>query len=391
MSVNVSTAFDANYYRDRNPDLASFNDIQARQHFFNSGLAEGRQFSPFIDLNWYRSNNSDLRNLSNSQLFFHLLNNGVREGRRFSPYVDIQFYKQVNSDLANLSNERAFEHLINSGINEGRQFAPNIDILYYKEEYPDLANLSNKQAFEHLINFGISEGRSFFPPANTINPEVPSNEPNFPNGSSLQEAIEQFARTDPGGPYLIIQEPENQENKLLLGTTAAEIISGGSEQDILIGYRGNDVFFLSPENGVNDPDSADIILDYNKFGDRIAITGGLALADLSFTSVQRNFNDLQQISELNAYLSDLNLRFRDFKRLIYNMDRPFIRQILQLAGIDESIFDLLLESGISVDSIDPNRDERIEGLAININGGDRTLGIVLNATVADVRSDLIFL
>lgn len=384
MSVNFFTVFDADYYRAINPDLAGFNDTEARRHFFNNGLAESRQFSPFIDLNWYRSHNPDLRNLNNSQLFFHLLNSGINEGLTFSPYVDIQFYKQVNSDLSGFSNEGAFEHLLNSGINEGRQFSGNVDIVYYKAENPDLANLSNQQAFEHLINFGIREGRRFFPPANSIDM------PDLSNGSSLQAAIEEFARTDPGGPYIILQASENQGNELLIGSAAAEIISGGGSRDIFIGGPGNDVFFLSPDRAVNDPENADIIVDYNRSGDRIAITGGLAVADLSFAAVEVNFEDLQQLRDLNNLLEQLDIEeFGDLQRVINNLDEQFLGRLLSLIDIQEPSLDLLLASGIIIDSVDPDGDEVIQGLAIN--SGDRTLGIVFNATVADVRNDLIFL
>ncbi|MCL1468209.1 M10 family metallopeptidase C-terminal domain-containing protein [Argonema galeatum] len=159
--------FDANYYRSVNPDLANFDEAQARSHFQNYGLAEGRQFSPLVNLNFYRSNNSDLAIAgltTNSQLFDHLQNDGISEGRRFSPLVDLEFYRYNNPDLTLLSSQGdslLFEHLQKNGLTEGRQFSPFFDVNYYLSNNPDLvtAGLNNKQAFEHFQESGIAEGR----------------------------------------------------------------------------------------------------------------------------------------------------------------------------------------------------------------------------------------
>ncbi len=89
--------FDANFYRAANPDLTTAGlttDTQLLSHFQNSGIDEGRLFSPFANINFYRSSNPDLAAAglnSNRQLYEHLQNNGVAEGRRFSPFADINF------------------------------------------------------------------------------------------------------------------------------------------------------------------------------------------------------------------------------------------------------------------------------------------------------------
>jgi len=159
--------FDANYYRSVNPDLANLDETQARSHFQNFGLAEGRQFSPLVNLNFYRSNNLDLARAgltTNRQLFDHLQNYGIAEGRKFSPLVDLEFYRYNNPDLTLVSSQGdslLFEHLQKNGLAEGRRFSPFFDVNFYLSNNPDLvaADFNNKQAFEHFQESGIAEGR----------------------------------------------------------------------------------------------------------------------------------------------------------------------------------------------------------------------------------------
>jgi hypothetical protein len=80
---------DISFYSQANPDLALAGlttDDQLRNHFFQSGLGEGRQFSPVVNLNFYRASNPDLTPSilpQNADLYNHLSNYGVAEGRRF--------------------------------------------------------------------------------------------------------------------------------------------------------------------------------------------------------------------------------------------------------------------------------------------------------------------
>ncbi|MFN6518595.1 MAG: PPC domain-containing protein [Nostoc sp. CreGUA01] len=158
MGINL---FDANFYRQANSDLASFDNIQAVSHFQNYGIDEGRSFSGFADLNFYRASNPDLASFSNRQAYDHLSNYGVAEGRKFSPFFDLNFYRSKNGDLNNLSNEQLFDHLRSFGVSEGRSFSRLIDLNFYRTANADLKNLNNPQALEHLQKFGLAEGRRF--------------------------------------------------------------------------------------------------------------------------------------------------------------------------------------------------------------------------------------
>lgn len=155
--------FDPNFYRYANSDLASFNDAQALEHFQAYGLAEGREFSPFVDLNFYRASSSDIAQFNNQQAYAHLQNHGIAEGRSFSPLVDLSFYRSNYADVGSLNNEQLFEHLRNSGIYENRRISPFTDLNFYKTANSDLSSVlpDNKKLFDHLAKYGINEGRSF--------------------------------------------------------------------------------------------------------------------------------------------------------------------------------------------------------------------------------------
>jgi len=163
---------DISFYSQANPDLALAGlttDDQLRNHFFQSGLGEGRQFSPVVNLNFYRASNPDLTPSilpQNADLYNHLSNYGVAEGRRFSPFYDAGFYKTNNADLGNLDNETVFNHLQSNGINEGRRFSALVDLNFYLAANPDLVpffGTDRKQGLNHLELSGISEGRRFSP------------------------------------------------------------------------------------------------------------------------------------------------------------------------------------------------------------------------------------
>ena len=169
MSVNL---FDADFYRAANPELAGLNDAQAFSHFQNSGLDEGRAFSPVANLNFYRSSNPDLAAVglnTNRQLYDHLQNSGVAEGRRFSQFVDINYYLGVNPDVSRAlvgNREQALAHLRGSGVNEGRSFSPFVDLGYYLSTNSDINQAfggNRTAALEHLEIFGLEEGRQFSP------------------------------------------------------------------------------------------------------------------------------------------------------------------------------------------------------------------------------------
>ncbi len=175
MSIKIQDLFDATYYAMLNPDLivaGITSQDQLYKHFKNSGLAEGRQFSPFIDINVYRAENPDLEQsgiYDNEELYRHLEKYGLKEGRQVSRLIDINLYLSKNPDVAQAfggDRELAFEHLRNLGILEGREFSQLIDLDYYLALNPDVAAAYNNdklEAFNHWLFIGRQEKRQFFP------------------------------------------------------------------------------------------------------------------------------------------------------------------------------------------------------------------------------------
>jgi len=155
------------------------------------------ELSKVFEAGYYSRMNPDLQaaGLVNSeQLFNQFLQSGVNEGRSFSPYVDLAFYGSVNPDLAaiGLSNpKQLLDHLITYGINEKRLFSSKVDLNFYAATNPDLRTVgltTGEQLFDHLINYGAKEGRQLISsspsqsqgtPANTVFSQ-PLNTPPIP-------------------------------------------------------------------------------------------------------------------------------------------------------------------------------------------------------------------
>ncbi|PSF31062.1 hypothetical protein C7H19_23335 [Aphanothece hegewaldii CCALA 016] len=93
--------FDAQYYARYNPDLAKaglVTEAQLRWHFETHGIDEGRSFSPFLYLVYYRQANPDLASFTNRQLYNHIQEFGIAEQRRFSPFEITQLSDRATSN-----------------------------------------------------------------------------------------------------------------------------------------------------------------------------------------------------------------------------------------------------------------------------------------------------
>ena len=218
--------FDRDFYLAANPDIAAagFNPEQLLNHFRTNGIDEGRSFSLAFDYNFYRADNPDLAGLGNRDLLNHFKTFGLQEGRKFSPFFDLEFYiknyKQRNEDTDNVPDEfnnlegfnrqwvrqflaelelaqvlpegdsaflfspyidiqeiylpsnpdlqsagfdvkDALQHLQLFGLNEGRRFSIILDPDFYIENHPDIqaAGLNHREALDHFIRFGVNESR----------------------------------------------------------------------------------------------------------------------------------------------------------------------------------------------------------------------------------------
>jgi len=85
--VNDSELFDARWYLEQNPDVAS-SGMDPALHFIRHGGAEGRAPGPFFDIRAYLLNNPDVA-LSGMNALVHYLLHGESEGRRISGRIII--------------------------------------------------------------------------------------------------------------------------------------------------------------------------------------------------------------------------------------------------------------------------------------------------------------
>ena len=85
-------------------------------------------------------------------------------------------------------------------------------------------------------------------------------------------------------------------NDNLIGGAGNDRIYGGSGSDTLIGGNGADVFVLEPDSG------EDIIVDFKRGSDRLALTGGLRFPQLSFDrhSIQVGDETLAILGNIDA-------------------------------------------------------------------------------------------
>ncbi len=181
-------AFDVNYYRTFNPDLASFNDQQCFNHWLECGVWEGRLGSPVFKMSDYVDSNPDL-----SRAFGwdwrayarHFNQCGMREGRKSLSSFSVKSYKNRYRDLRNAFGgdlRSYYLHYVTNGFYEGREtsgydnklvgggvnriwifdFADVYDYDYYSSHNPDLVaafGCDDVAMINHYVECGIREGR----------------------------------------------------------------------------------------------------------------------------------------------------------------------------------------------------------------------------------------
>ncbi|MDJ1183547.1 DUF4347 domain-containing protein [Roseofilum casamattae] len=98
-----------------------------------------------------------------------------------------------------------------------------------------------------------------------------------------------------------------KDDDFLAGGAGNDVLSGDFGRDTLLGGTGNDLFVLPLETAVNQLSQADLIQDYQVGGDRIGLTGGLNVADLTLNA-QGN-NTVIGIADTNQVLGILAGQF----------------------------------------------------------------------------------
>ncbi|GAB4276642.1 MAG: hypothetical protein Fur0025_01960 [Oscillatoriaceae cyanobacterium] len=174
MALNLLDLFDADYYLEQNPDIATFvgqNTTKALNEFLNAGQFDGRDPHPLFETAFYLEQNPDLTAAlaDNKQpsTWLHFLNFGQFESRDPSSLFNTQFYlannPQVGELIASGQFDSAFEHFLKLGQFQGLDPSPLFNSQFYLEQNPDVKTAIDEgqytSAFEHYLKAGRSEGR----------------------------------------------------------------------------------------------------------------------------------------------------------------------------------------------------------------------------------------
>jgi hypothetical protein len=154
--------FDPMIYRDRYDDLAGLTEAQLKEHWLNSGIAEGRSASAILDLDYYYRNNADLQQAYGKDfvaLYNHFINKGYKEGRKSSLMFDGSFYSNQYSDVGDIAN--CLKHYVDIGMKDGRRGSLTFDPDYYWHIRPDVAAAwpaHYEMCAKHYAGHGIKAG-----------------------------------------------------------------------------------------------------------------------------------------------------------------------------------------------------------------------------------------
>ena len=164
--------FDAEFYSRKYKDLknAYGNDKdKLYNHFYSTGIKEGRIASPAFDVDYYLKANSDLKKAFGSdhvEAFNHFISIGWKENRDLSPVFHLGYYKENNPDIGNVygqdNTEEIMNHFLVYGLKEGRVSSPNFNLEAYKKKNKDLVEKfgnDNKEYYIHYLLEGKEDGR----------------------------------------------------------------------------------------------------------------------------------------------------------------------------------------------------------------------------------------
>jgi hypothetical protein len=102
--------FDVAIYKELNPDLNHFTDIQAKFHYLNNGINENRNYKiknimlpNDFDATIYKKLNPDLNHFTDIKATFHYLNTGIYENRNYkitlSNDFDVTIHNKLNPEI----------------------------------------------------------------------------------------------------------------------------------------------------------------------------------------------------------------------------------------------------------------------------------------------------
>lgn len=153
----LSFYFDANYYRDLNPDVVDAG-LDPLLHFIDPGVSEERSPHPLVDIKYILSQDSGLLGAPPQiELLVDLLEYDLAIP---SPYFDPAAYRAVLGDAAPAN--ALLRHFITTGLWDRHRPNPWFDPAWYAAQYDDVPS-DPYGALRHFVQIGDAEGRAASP------------------------------------------------------------------------------------------------------------------------------------------------------------------------------------------------------------------------------------
>lgn len=168
--TDISTLFDAEYYRKANPDLEKIfgNDAEALYaHFMRGGIYEGRVCTPLFDVKRYKERYPDLAEKygdDNVKYYEEYLTEGIAQGRCGEGLFDAVAYANAYPDLKaayGYDLNALYQHFITTGIYEGRLEGLNFNYWCYGALNPELGKAyadHPERLFLQYVDEGLEQG-----------------------------------------------------------------------------------------------------------------------------------------------------------------------------------------------------------------------------------------
>ena len=150
-----SGLFDAEWYRQRYPDVAHIPGGPLR-HYFRSGWLEARDPHPLFDTDWYVAQNPEV-GASGVNPLAHYIRVGAAEGRDPNPLFDSDWYLERNPDVL-AAGMNPLSHYVRWGAAKGLDPSDGFQTVWYLERHPDVAS-AGMNPLAHYLHWGSVELR----------------------------------------------------------------------------------------------------------------------------------------------------------------------------------------------------------------------------------------
>ena len=161
-AVRRSGLFDAVWYAERTPEVASFSDPVT--HYLKVGARAGIAPHPLFHVVWYLDSHPSARKSGLSPLG-HFVLLGEAAGASVCPLFDPEWYRHQVKSLASVR-EGLFRHFLQTGAAQGLSPHPAFDPAYYRSLRPDISSTTNP--LTHFFEVGAAGGT---PPNPFFDPE----------------------------------------------------------------------------------------------------------------------------------------------------------------------------------------------------------------------------